>query len=46
MSFFVKVGKDSVWFEVLGFWGGFWGVFLVFLGVISGFIINVRGIYF
>lgn len=42
MSFFAKVGKDSVWFEALGSWGAS----LAPLGVISGSIINVRGIHF
>ena len=46
MSFFAKVGKDSVWFEALGSWGGSWGASLAPLGVISGSIINVRGIHF
>lgn len=46
MSFFAKVGKDSVWFEALGSWGSSWGASLAPLGVISGSIINVRGIHF
>mgnify|MGYP006963851300 CR=1 FL=1 len=46
MSFFAKVGKDSVWFEASGSWGGSWGASLAPLGVISGSIINVRGIHF